>query len=115
MQKFSIFIYFFGFNLFSSDFCVIDNILEKNEKIVNCDDKKLLFGHLEFKSKTKDIKFLFNEEFNEFVPQKYKREILTFIRKNCYKKTLKIKTITNFNNKLDDYLNEIIIQCKFKS
>ena len=115
MQKFSIFIFFFGFNLFSSDFCVIDNILEKNEKIVNCDDKKLLFGHLEFKSKTKDIKFLFNEEFNEFVPQKYKREILTFIRKNCYKKNLKIKTINNLNNKFDDYMNEVIIKCKFKS
>ena len=115
MIKLSIFIYFFGFNLFSSDFCLIKDILDKNEKIINCNDKKLLFGHLEFKSKKKDLKFLFNEEFNEQVPQKYKSEILTFIRKNCYKKTLKIKTITNFNNKLDDYLNEIIIQCKFKS
>ena len=46
---------------------------------------------------------------------KIQTEILTFIRKNCYKKTLKIKTITNLNNKFDDYLNEIIIQCKFKS
>jgi len=115
MQKLPIFIYFFVFNLFSSDFCVIDNILKTNEKIVNCNNKNLLFGHLEFKSKKKDLKFLFNEEFNEKVPQKYKSEILTFIRKNCYKKTLKIKTITNFNNKLGDYLNEIIIQCKFKS
>ena len=115
MQKLSIFIYFFGFNLFSADFCVIDNILEQNEKIVNCNDKKLLFGHLEFKSKKKDLKFLLNEEFNEYVHQKFKLEILTFIRKNCYKKTLKIKTITNFNNRLGDYLNKIIIQCKFKS
>ena len=115
MQKLSIILYFFGFNIFSSDFCVIDNILEKNEKLVNCNDEKLLFGYLEFKSKNKDLKFLFNKEFNEYVPQIYKSEILTFIRKNCYKKTLKIKTITNFNNRLGDYLNEIIIQCKFKS
>ena len=115
MQKFSIFIYFFGLNLFSADFCVIDNILEKKEKIVNCSDKKLLFGHLKFKSKKKDLKFQFNKEFHEFVPQRYKPEILTFIRKNCYKKTLKIKTITNFNNKYGNYLNEVIIKCKFKS
>jgi len=115
MQKLSIFIYFFGFNLFSTDFCVIDNILEKSEKIVNCNDKKLLFGHLEFKSKKKDLKFQFNKELNEYVPQSYKHEILTFIRKNCNKKTLKIKTITNFDYKSDNYLNEVIIKCKFKS
>tara|TARA_B100000212_G_C27307385_1_gene504234 strand:- start:594 stop:941 length:348 start_codon:yes stop_codon:yes gene_type:complete len=115
MQKLSIFIYFFGFNLFSSDFCVIDNILKKNEKIINCNDKKLLFGHLEFKSKKKDLKFQFNKELNEYVPQSYKHEILTFIRKNCYKKTLKIKTITNFNNNSGDYMNEVIIKCKLKS
>ena len=115
MQKLSIFIYFLGFNLFAADFCVIENILEKNEKIVNCNDKNLLFGHLEFKSKKKDLKFLLNEEFNEYVPKKFKLEILTFIRKNCYKKTLKIKTITNLNNKFDDYMNKVIIKCKFKS
>ena len=115
MQKLPIFIYFFVFNLFSSDFCVINNILEKNENFANCNDNKLLFGSLEFKSKKKDLKFLFNKEFNEYVPQRYNTEILTFIRKNCYKKTLKIKTITNFNNNSDDYLNEIIIRCKFKS
>ena len=115
MQKLSIFLYFFGFNLFAVDFCVINNILEKNEKIVNCNDKKLLFGYLEFKSKKKDLKFMFNKEFNEHVPERYKPEILTFIRKNCYKKTLKIKTITNLNNKFDDYMNEVIIKCKFKS
>ena len=115
MQKLPIFIYFFVFNLFSSDFCVINNILEKNEKIVNCNNKNLLFGHLEFKSKKKDLKFQFNKELNEYVPQRYKHEILTFIRKNCYKKTLKIKTITNLNNKFGDYMNEVIIKCKFKS
>ena len=115
MLKLSFFIYFFGFNLFSSDFCVIDNILEKNEKIVNCNDKKLLFGYLDFKSRKKDLKFLFNKELNEYVPQRYKHEILTFVKKNCYKKALKIKTITNFNNKSGEYLNEVIIKCKFKS
>tara|TARA_B100000886_G_C20304294_1_gene441062 strand:+ start:219 stop:566 length:348 start_codon:yes stop_codon:yes gene_type:complete len=115
MQKLSIFLYFFSFNLFAADFCVINNILEKNQEIVDCNDKKLLFGYLEFKSKKKDLNFLFDKELNEYVPQRYKSEILTFIRKNCNKRTLKIKTITNFNNKSNDYLNEIIIKCKFKS
>ena len=115
MQKLFIIIYIFGFNIFSEDFCVFNNILEQNEKIVNCNDKKLLFGYLEFKSKKKDLKFLFNTELNEYVPQKYKPEILTFINKNCYKKTLKIKTITNFNNISGYYFNEIIIKCEFKS
>ena len=115
MQKLSIFLYFFGFNLFAADFCVINNILEKNEEIIDCNDKKLLFGYLEFKSKKKDLNFLFDKELKEYVPQRYKSEILTFIRKNCNKKTLKIKTITNFNYKSNDYLNEIIIKCKFKS
>lgn len=115
MLKLAILIYFFGYNSLSDDYCLLDNIFEKNEKIVDCDDKKLLFGYYEFKSKNNNLKFSFNKELNEYMPENYKTEILTFTRNNCYKKSLKIKTITNFNNNLNEYINKIIIKCRFKS
>ena len=114
MKKLIIFIYFFSFSLFCEDFCVINNILYNNNKILNCNDKQLLFGYITFKSKQNNLKFSLDKELEEYVPHLYKLEILTFIRNNCYKKSLKIKTITNFNSKLDVYINEIIIQCRYK-
>ena len=114
MKKLIIFIYFFGFNLASEDFCVIRNILEKHKQILKCNDKQLLFGYIKFKSKQNNLKYSLNKEVKEYVPHRYKSEILTFVRNNCYKKSLKIKTITNFNSKLDEYINEIIIECRFK-
>ena len=114
MKKLIIFIYFFGFSLFSEDFCVIHNILDNNKQILNCNDKQLLFGYIKFKSKQNNLKFSLNKDLKEYVPHRYKSEILTFVRNNCYKKSLKIKTITNFNSKLDEYINEIIIECRYK-
>ena len=114
MKKLIFFIYFFSCSLLSKDFCVIDDILDKNKQILNCYDKQLLFGYTKFKSKQKNLKFSFNKELKEYIPLRYKSDILTFVRNNCYKKSLKIKTITNFNSKLDVYINEIIIQCRYK-
>lgn len=107
--------YFFGFSLLAEDFCVIRNILDNNKQILDCNHKQLLFGYIKFKSKQNNLKFSLNKELKEYVPSRYKSEILTFVRNNCYKKTLKIKTITNFNSKLDEYINEIIVECRFKS
>ncbi len=114
MKKLIIFMYFFGFGLLSEDFCVVPNILDNNKQILNCNDKQLLFGYIKFKSKQNNLKFILNKELKEYVPYSYKSEILTFIRNNCYKKSLKIKTITNFNSKLEEYFNEIIIECRYK-
>ena len=114
MKKLIVFIYFFGFSLLSEDFCVIHNISDNNNQILNCNDKQLLFGYIKFKSKQNNLKFSFNKELKEYIPHRYKSEILTFVRNNCYKKSLKIKTITNFNRKLNEYMNEIIVECKYK-
>ena len=114
MKKLIIFIYFFGLSLLAEDFCVIPNILHNNKQILNCIDKQLLFGYIKFKSKQNNLKFHFNKEFKEYVPFRYKSEILTFVTNNCYKKSLKIKTITNFNSKLDEYINEIIVECRYR-
>ena len=114
MKKLIIFIYFFGFSLLSEDFCVVNSILGNSKQILNCNDKQLLFGYIKFKSKQNNLKFSFNKELEEYVPLRYKLDILTFIRNNCYKKSLKIKTITNFNSKLDEYINEVIIECRYK-
>ena len=114
MKKLIIFIYFFGFSLLAKDFCVISNILDNSKQILNCNDKQLLFGYIKFKSKLNNLKFSLNKEIKEYVPHRYKSEILTFVRNNCYKKSLKIKTITNFNSKLNEYINEIIIECRYK-
>ncbi len=114
MKKLIIFIYLFGFSLLSSDFCVVHSILDNSKQILNCNDKQLLFGYIKFKSKQNNLKFSFNMELKDYVPHRYKSEILTFVRNNCYKTSLKIKTITNFNSKLDEYMNEIIIECRYK-
>ena len=114
MKKLIIFIYFFSFSVFSEDFCVINNILDNNKKILNCNDKQLLFGYIKFKSKQNNLKFSYKKEVKEYVPHLYKSEILTFVRNNCYKKSLKIKTITNFNSIQNEFINEIIVECKYK-
>lgn len=118
MKKLIIFIYFFSlsfsFSLLAENFCVIRNILDNNKQILDCNDKQLLFGYMKFKSKQENLKFSFNTEVREYVPFRYKSDILNFVRNNCYKKTLKIKTITNFNSKLNEYINEIIIECRYK-
>lgn len=115
MKKLTIFIYFFGFSLFAEDFCIIHNILDNNNnQTLSCNDKQLLFGYIKFKSKQNNLKFFFNKEVHEYVPYNYKSEILTFVRNYCYKKSLKIKTITNFNSKQDEFINEIIVECKYK-
>ena len=114
MKKLMIFIYFFSFRLFSEDFCIIDDILDNNKQIINCKDKQLLFSYTKFKSKQKNLKFSFNKELKEYVPLRFKSDILTFVRNNCYKKSLKIKTITNFSSKSNEYTNEIIIECRYK-
>ena len=114
MKKLIIFIYFFSFSVFSEDFCVINNILDNNNKILNCNDKQLLFGYTKFKSKQKNLKFSFNKELKEYVPLRFKSDILTFVRNNCYKKSLKIKTITNFHSIQNEFINEIIVECKYK-
>lgn len=118
MKKLIIFIYFFSlsfsFSLLAENFCVIRNILDNNKQILDCNDKQLLFGYMKFKSKQENLKFSFNTEVREYVPIRYKSGILNFVRNNCYKKSLKIKTITNFNSKLNEYINEIIIECRYK-
>ena len=114
MKKLIFFIYFFSCSLLSKDFCVIGDILDKNKQILNCNDKQLLFGYTKFKSKQKNLKFSFNKELKEYIPLRYKSDILTFVRNNCYKKSLKIKTITNFYSKLNEYFNEIILECRHK-
>ena len=114
MKKLIIFIYFFGFSLLAEGFCVIPNILDNNIHTLNCSENQLLFGYIKFKSKQNNLKFHFNKEFKEYVPFRYKSEILTFVTNNCYKKSLKIKTITNFNSKLDEYINEIIVECRYR-
>ena len=114
MKKLIFFIYFFSCSLLSKDFCVIDDFLDNNKQILSCNDKQLLFGYTKFKSKQKNLKFSFNKELKEYIPIRYESDILTFVRNNCYKKSLKIKTITNFNSKLNVYINEIIIECRYK-
>ena len=114
MKKLIIFIYCFSFSLLAEDFCDSRNILDDNKRILDCNNKQLLFGYIKFKSKQNNLKFSLNKELKEFVPRRYKSEILTFVRNNCYKKSLKIKTITNFNSKLDEYINEIIVECRYK-
>ena len=114
MKKLSVLIYFFGFSLYSEDFCVIHNILDHNNQTLNCNDKQLLFGYIKFESKQNNLEFSFNNEVNEYVPDRYKSEILTFVRNNCYKKSLKIKTITNFHSIQNEFINEIIVECKYK-
>ena len=100
--------------MFSEDFCIIDDILDNNKQILNCNDNQLLFGYIKFKSKQNNLKFSYKKEVKEYVPHLYKSEILTFVRNNCYKKSLKIKTITNFSSKSNEYTNEIIIECRYK-
>ena len=100
--------------MLAEDFCLIRNILDNNKKILDCNDKQLLFGYIKFKSKQNNLRFSLNKDLKEYVPLLYKSEILTFVKNNCYKKTLKIKTITNFNSKLDEYINEIIVKCRYK-
>ena len=103
------------FSTESNDFCNVENLL-LNTKIKNCKKNQILFGNIDFNSKISKLEFEYNDEFNVKIPENFDKEIVLFIRNNCQKDKLKIKTITNVlpNTNIKNYSNRIIISCIFK-
>ena len=101
----------------SKDFCEVKNILLLfNDKIENCEINQIIFGYINFNSKNDNLKFKNIDELNVKIPIKFQKEILLFIKNNCHKNNLKIKTITNLikNTNINEYNNKIIVSCRFK-
>ena len=111
-----IFIVFFKHIAGSKGLCTIDNILVYDSRKKNCIENDLLFGNLTFKSDEKNLNFIFFKDLNIQIPDIFNNEIKTFIVQNCKKeeKTLKLKTITNYNKINNNYVHKITISCIFK-
>ncbi len=103
------------FSTESNDFCNVENLL-LNTKVKNCKKNQILFGNIDFNSKISKLEFEYNDEFNVKIPVIYKNEIVLFIKKNCRKDNMKIKTITNLipNTNINLYSNRVIVSCIFK-
>ena len=63
MKFLILFSFFFKFlPTYSSDFCIIHNILNNNEINVLCDNKKIIFGFIDYESTKKDLKYQNDKE-----------------------------------------------------
>ncbi len=104
------------FSIESSDFCNAENLLLMKDKVKNCKKNQMLFANITFNSKKPNLVFTYNDEFNVKIPEKFDKEIVLFIRNNCQKDKLKIKTITNVlpSTNIKNYNNKIIVSCRFK-
>ena len=120
MKYFKMFIFllliFYTYSSSSLSYCIIENILAKNIILKKCSKNELLFGYLSFNSNKKDLIYVTNDNFGIKIPLNFSEEITNFINNNCVnnKKTLKLKTITNFSKKKKIYLHKIVISCNLR-
>ena len=106
----SILILFFTCVCESREFCTVDNILVYDYKKKPCIENELLFGYLTFKSNKRNLNFILDKDLDIKTPDIFRNEIKTFIKLTCKKekKTLKLKTITNFDKYNNIYVHKII-------
>ena len=107
---------FYTYSSSSLSYCIIENILAKNIILKKCSKNEPLFGYLSFNSNKKDLNYKIDNYFGIKIPLNFSEEVTNFINNNCVnnKKTLKLKTITNFSKKKKIYIHKIVISCNFK-
>ena len=109
------FIIFFSSILTSKDYCSFKDILNLKKK-VSCKNGNLIFGNFEFSSTYNKFEYDKIDDLKIKVLKKFKKEILSYINKNCdKKKNIKIKEITNYVDTREDFSTKVIISCNLRN
>ena len=116
MYKILITLFFINFESFAKSFCIIENLENFDNKKINCKNKDIVFGYLNFNSKNKNLDYVEDNKKNIKVVKKYHKNINKFIDDLCYLDNyLKIKEIINFNKKKNIFKVVLIISCRIKN
>ena len=108
------FIIFYCSILTSKDYCSFNDILNRKKK-VSCKNGNLIFGNFEFSTKYRNFEYDKFDDLKIKVLKKFKKEILSYINKNCdKKKNIKIKEITNYVDSREDFSTKVIISCNIR-
>ena len=108
------FIIFYCSILTSKDYCSFNDILNLKKK-VSCKNGNLIFGNFEFSSEYSNFEYDKIDDLKIKVLKKFKKEILSYINKNCDKKNIKIKEITNYVDSREDFSTKVIISCNIRN
>ena len=109
------FVIFYCSILTSKDYCNFNDILNLKKK-VSCKNGNLIFGNFEFSSKHRNFEYDKIDDLKTKVLKKFKKEILSYIDKNCdKKKNIKIKEITNYVDYRGDFSTKVIISCNIRN
>ena len=116
MYKILILLIFISFESFATNFCIIENLKNYDNKKIYCKDKDLVFGYLNFDSKNKNLEYVEDYKKNIKIVKKYHKNINKFIDDLCYfDNYLKIKEIINFDKKKNIFKFVLIISCRIKN
>ncbi|MAT32497.1 MAG: hypothetical protein CMP42_00850 [Rickettsiales bacterium] len=108
------FVIFYCSILTSKEYCSFKDILNLRKK-VSCNNGNLIFGNFEFSSKYRNFEYDKIDDLKIKVLKKFKKEILSYINKNCDKKNIKIKEITNYVDFREDFSTKVIISCNIRN
>ena len=116
MYKTLILLIFINFESFAKSFCIIENLMNFDNKKVNCKNKDFVFGYLNFNSKNKNLEYVEDNKKNIKVVRKYRKNINKFIDGLCYiDNYLKTKEIINFDKKKKIFKVDLVISCKLRN
>lgn len=116
MYKILIPLIFINFESFAKSFCIIENLKNFDNERMNCKNKDFVFGYLNFNSENKNLDYVEDNKKNIKVVKKYHKNINKFIDDLCYLDNyLKIKEITDFDEKKNIFKVVLIISCRIKN
>ncbi len=116
MYKILITLIFINFESFAKSFCIIENLENFDNKKINCKNKDIVFGYLNFNSKNKNLEYVEDDKKSIKIVKKYHKNINKFIDGLCYfDNYLKIKEIINFDKNKNIYKVVLIISCRIKN
>jgi hypothetical protein len=111
-QIFTLFLILLNLEPLAKSFCVIENIKNFENQNINCLDKDLVFGYLNFNSKNSNLEYIEDKKKNLKIVKLYQEDINKFIDDLCYiDNNLRIKEIINFDKEKKIFKVALIISC----
>ena len=111
-QIFTLFLILLNLESLAKSFCVIENIKNFETQNINCSDKDLVFGYLNFNSKNSNLEYIEDKKKNLKIIKLYEKDINKFIDDLCYiDNNLRIKEVINFDKEKNIFKVALIISC----
>ena len=110
-----LFLILFNLESLAKSFCIIENIKNFENQNINCLDKDLVFGYLNYNSKNSNLEYIEDKKKNLKIVKLYQEDINKFIDDLCYiDNNLRIKEIINFDKEKKIFKVALIISCSIQ-